>query len=259
MCAGTRLGGGDALRELELRWPCHGPDRRDLPLFPDAHGSPLKDHFLAKCLKLVLAYVLGDVACTLYSMHSWRVGLATHLLASGASGPSIQAFCRWLSPESLKIYARLGFDDYAYWMNRILNVSISAVQTTSIPVIDAAQCDLQGWQQSEPATPSKADATFEQRLLRASEAGDSSTRRSTPMRSAEAKAPPPPLSRGDRVSVLWTDMDRWFDGTFQWSFVETGDDGEPQRTSCILYDAVDEWKAHSAYHCLEDEYWQRIG
>ena len=22
---------------------------------------------------------------------------------------------------------------------------------------------------------------------------------------------------------------------------------------------VDEWKAHSAYHCLEDEYWQRIG
>ena len=31
-----------------------------------------------------------------------------------------------------------------------------------------------------------------------------------------------------------------------------------QRTSCILYDAVDDWKAHHGYHCLDDEHWHRI-
>ena len=145
-------------------------------------------------------------------------------------------------------------------MNRILNVKISAVQTTSIPIIDAAQCDLNGWQQSDaPSTPNKgADATFEQRLLRAGEAETPTRPRGTSALSLEAKVPPPPLSKGDRISVYWSDMERWFDGAFQWSIVETGDDGEPQRTSCVLYDAVDEWKAHYGYHCLDDEHWQRI-
>ena len=72
------------------------------------------------------------------------------------------------------------------------------------------------------------------------------------------KVPPPPLRKGDRLSVLWTDMDRWFDGAFQWSIVEPGDDG-PQRTSCILYDKCPgEWDAHYGYHCLDVEHWERL-
>ena len=53
-------------------------------------------------------------------------------------------------------------------------------------------------------------------------------------------------------------MDRWFDGAFQWSIVEPGDDG-PQRTSCILYDKCPgEWDAHYGYHCLDVEHWERL-
>lgn len=43
-----------------------------------------------------------------WSMHSLRIGAATALLAAGASMELIQALCRWRSPKSVNIYARLG-------------------------------------------------------------------------------------------------------------------------------------------------------
>jgi hypothetical protein len=31
------------LRDIELRWPAHGPTRDVLPLFPDENGKPFND------------------------------------------------------------------------------------------------------------------------------------------------------------------------------------------------------------------------
>ena len=73
---------------------------------------------------------------------------------------------------------------------------------------------------------------------------------------------PSPLRQGDRVSIFWTEMNEWYDGTFRTSRVEPADGGGNQRSSCILYDAVGEWaqcnRSQLTYwHCLDDEQWKR--
>ena len=70
------------------------------------------------------------------------------------------------------------------------------------------------------------------------------------------------ISKGDRISVYWTDMSEWFNGTYRCSRVEAADDGGSQRSSCILYDAQGPWatctKSQLTYwHCL-DEQWARV-
>ncbi|KAL3910367.1 MAG: hypothetical protein SGPRY_009082 [Prymnesium sp.] len=50
----------------------------------------------------------------------------------------IQAFGRWLNPESIKVYARLSVDEYSRWMDKIKVIrSIDAARTTTLPIIDA--------------------------------------------------------------------------------------------------------------------------
>ena len=79
-----------------------------------------------------------------------------------------------------------------------------------------------------------------------------------------AAAPPPLLQAGERISVYWTELDEWFDGTFTSSRVEPSDDGGTQRAYRIVYDAVGPWSHCNAkqltyYHCLDDEQWRYRG
>ena len=72
---------------------------------------------------------------------------------------------------------------------------------------------------------------------------------------------PAPLKRGERLSVYWTEMNEWYEGTYVTSRVEDADGGGKQRSSCILYDAVGAWaqctKSQLTYwHCLDDEQWE---
>ena len=74
-------------------------------------------------------------------------------------------------------------------------------------------------------------------------------------------AGPAPLKKGERLSVYWTDLNEWYEGTFITSRVEDADGGGKQRASCIVYDAVGPWaqctKADLTYwHCLDDEQWE---
>ena len=78
----------------------------------------------------------------------------------------------------------------------------------------------------------------------------------------EQVAGPCVLSRGDRISVYWTELRQWYIGTFQRSRVEPADGGGTQRASQIVYDATGD-EAHCTptqltyWHCLDDELWQR--
>ena len=78
-----------------------------------------------------------------YSWHSARIYLACALLDAGASSGQIQAMCRWLSEESLHIYARMNETTYSYWLSRAMTARVDSVRTTSlrarIPDIDDAQ------------------------------------------------------------------------------------------------------------------------
>ena len=75
-----------------------------------------------------------------------------------------------------------------------------------------------------------------------------------------SQAPPAPLKPGTRITVYWTELRQWFNGTYTSSRVEASDDGGEQRASRIVYDAVGNWRHCQTaeltyYHCLDDETW----
>eukprot|EP00966_Prymnesium_polylepis_P067943 1579304-Prymnesium_polylepis.1 len=119
--------------------------RKQLPLFCDENGQPFCDGRFSDLIMAVLILVVGAAKAKLLSPHSWRVWLASALRMRKASDGLIMAFGRWLDPESVKIYARLGVDEYCHWMDEIMKVqSIDAARTTSLPCTDAADA-LAGW------------------------------------------------------------------------------------------------------------------
>ena len=53
-----------------------------------------------------------------------------------------QALCRWVSEQSLHIYARMNETTYTYWLTRAMGTSIDSVRTTTLardlPMLDDA-------------------------------------------------------------------------------------------------------------------------
>ena len=234
------------LRDVDLRSPKRGNARKGFPLFADKNGAPFKDHTFAEYIKAVLTQVVGPIRVRLYSPHSWRVWLASSLRMCGASDARIQAMGRWLNPASLKIYARMTRQEYGLWVDKLMAVKhIDTARTTSMPIMDMADVivawgeqlhiegtgDLETWDDKPPPTDAPA---------------------------------PPPLNKGERLSVYWTDHKTWYACTYLSSTVEKADGGGKQRTSHVVYDAVGAWagcskKELTYWHCLDDELWTREG
>ena len=74
----------------------------------------------------------ADTQTALYTWHSARIYLACALLAAGASSGQIQALCRWVSEQSLHIYARLNETTYSYWLGRAMAAPVNSSRTTSL-------------------------------------------------------------------------------------------------------------------------------
>ena len=196
------------------------------------------DSTFAALIMGLLALGLGEKRTRNLSPHSWRVWLATALKKLGASDPLIMAFGRWLNPESVKIYARLGVAEYAKWMNKMMKVQcVDSTRTTNLLDED----DLLGeW----------ADALPERETAVAGAAFDK-----------EAEAAPAAdvrLNKGTRVEIYWTEMDNWYTATVTSSRKEVGDDGRLQVATRVVYDPVDRWGALAYWHCLDDERWRHI-
>ena len=234
------------MRDLELRKPVHGAARRAAPLFSTEDGKPFKNATFARIVKEALKAVLGPTRAALLSTHSWRVWLASALRMCGASDARIQAFGRWLNPDSIKIYARMSKQEYALWIDKLMSVKrIDTARTTSLPVMDAADA-IAAW-----GNQLHIQGSDELELWTAPQA--------TP-----AEASPPPCKAGDRVSVYWTELKQWYEGTFTKSIVENADSGGRQRSSRIVYDQVGLWAncttAQLTYwHCLDDDLWHLCG
>ena len=229
------------LRDIELRWPAHGDERRRLPLFPDENGRPFKDAAFAALIRGGLVVGGGAARAGLVSPHSGRAWLASALRMCGASDARIQAMGRWLNPESIKIYARMTKDEYAHWVDRLMGVTrIDTARTTNLPIMDRADAlALWGAQLGVDKKPMVAWGEVQR---------------------TAASAVSAPLKAGTRISVFWTEMNEWFVGTYQCSRVETSDNGDEQRASCVVYDATGPWAKCSRrnstfWHCLDDEQW----
>lgn len=103
-----------AMRDLELKIGCHlsAEERRTTPLFPNRNNKPYTYSVLHAMLRKVLSHCYGPAAAKLYTWHSFRSGLATALHAAGVEDSMIQLICRWMCPESLHIYRRMGIREH---------------------------------------------------------------------------------------------------------------------------------------------------
>jgi hypothetical protein len=125
------------LAALELAAPVHGSNRARSPLFPAEEPGVSLNHALADRMFAELAeFALGVLTAATLSLHSGRVWLACAMLARRCSGPLIQAFCRWKSPESVKIYARINPEYYANTLLDVFGADVSSVCADNLPQTD---------------------------------------------------------------------------------------------------------------------------
>ena len=79
----------------------------------------------------------------------------------------------------------------------------------------------------------------------------STPRRWSPTPRQSPRRPSAKRNRIARVrSVYWTEMNEWYHGDMTSSHLETGDDGQPQRATRVLYDAIGPWTKRLAYSAL---------
>jgi len=122
-------------RYLELGIVELSPDeRKRLALFADAYSRPLTGAVVDRHYHCLLKHVLPRTY-QLYSVHSHRIRLACRLRRINASDGRIQAMCRWMSPESLHIYARWDIHQYARWVRKSRKANATTLETTNLPVL----------------------------------------------------------------------------------------------------------------------------
>ena len=175
------------LRDIELAAPCQGAERETRPLFADASGQPYTHHYLNLMLTAILTYLYGPLVAALYTFHSYRSGLATALHAAGVSDSMIQLICRWMCPESLHVYRRMGTREHERHITVASGMNVDVMQATNYPRISNDEgygnivAGLQG--------PRGRDAQ------RDYEAAMATIRQAPPQRAAAVTPRPPPRPR----------------------------------------------------------------
>ena len=125
------------LRDLELRVGCAADARATTPLFHDATGQPYTHAFLDRFLKTVLRHCFGDRAASIFTWHSYRAGLASALYAANVDDGTIQLICRWMCPESLHVYRRMGTARHATLVRSAMGARVDLIQTANVPNVTA--------------------------------------------------------------------------------------------------------------------------
>ena len=129
-----------ALAAMEAADPVDGPARRRVPLFSPDGQLAFTGQWLDTALKNMLLSFMPATRVQHYSWHSARIYLACALRDAGASPGEIQALCRWVSEQSLHIYARMNESAYTYWLTKAMRADVSSVRATTLqrvlPLID---------------------------------------------------------------------------------------------------------------------------
>ena len=123
-----------ALVEYELAHPCAAALRNQVPLLStDSLHTPWQSHDLSNSLKGLQHVLHLD---TSKSWHSFRVYLASALLASKHDDPTIQAMVHWKTLESSRTYARIEPAQYAHSLILASQAQLTSVQSRNLPDID---------------------------------------------------------------------------------------------------------------------------
>ena len=181
-------------RDLELHMidlALTDAQRAARPIFAEESGLPFLRNAMDSALASALAYACDPEIARHISWHSWRIRLATRLLAAKVPPEYIQACVRWTSAKSLAIYARFEHDSYWDLLQKARSQDATSFQFSALPEIDFEQrmlsvLGLQG------QTPSAAAAN----LARLSGAEVPEAALSVPTRTAsEQQRPARPATR----------------------------------------------------------------
>ena len=108
--SGDPRNAAERLRRLEMAYPCPDSERQATPLFTMDGINPFTSSRLDTLWEHMckaIPHAMPAAERANYSWHSFRVTLASALLAAKIPAPQIQAICRWQCEASLAIYARL--------------------------------------------------------------------------------------------------------------------------------------------------------
>jgi hypothetical protein len=67
--------------------------------------------------------------------HSFRSGLASALHAAGVEDGMIQLICRWMCPESLHVYRRMGVAEHEALIRRASGCHVDCTQSVNVPTV----------------------------------------------------------------------------------------------------------------------------
>ena len=142
-----------ALRDIELRCPCHGTDRQTRPIIADEAGNPYTHGVLDRMLHNVLVFKYGKAFASLFSWHSYRSGLCCALFAAGCPDAINQLICRWMCPESLLAYRRMGANANGAWVDKASLATVDSIQSVNAPRVDhdASAAELFAYMDSKNA------------------------------------------------------------------------------------------------------------
>jgi hypothetical protein len=125
-----------SLRRLELKHPPTEQNRETTALFRNNNHSPLTIAQLRTAFKHLIAAVLPEGERSKYSMHSFRIFLATALKDAGAENMLIQFLVRWQTEESLRTYCRIQPKTYGRWLDKSLCANIDPKMVAELPTTD---------------------------------------------------------------------------------------------------------------------------
>jgi len=126
-----------ALVDFELAHPCRGAARATAPLFvQDGKVKAWTASAIDRTLDGVMQAVLSPTEREHKTFHSKRVWLASALKANKVSDGEVQALCRWMSADSLRLYARMDWAYQGRCREEACSAQFQTINATSLPVLD---------------------------------------------------------------------------------------------------------------------------
>ena len=141
-----------ALRDLALLVG-HAARATGKAVFVGNSKQPLVASSMATAMHKAMSMVVGPQLAKLYTWHSARISLATHLLKCNVPPATIQALLRWQTDESLRAYARLSMQSSAKLLDQCSSSNIASVQTGNMPIYEHFEFFLAMHRMTDEAAP----------------------------------------------------------------------------------------------------------
>ena len=134
----ARICAARAMADYEVGRAPPAGQRATTPLFATGAGVPLRrnnvsKHFDAWMAAIGAARRWEPGASKQFSVHSFRVHLATAICAAGASDARIQSMLRWATVDALNCYKQTGVEEYGAWVRAAGEADVHVYRSHHLP------------------------------------------------------------------------------------------------------------------------------